>query len=171
MLFDNWLCGGMPEWPKGADCKSAGNRLRGFKSSSLHHTIRPRSSGVERVLGKDKVMGSNPIVGSSPFRHRSADAGRRFDGTIPPYISASPTSRQRSLDARVICTPCSGPSVSRWRTTLTVAARRYPGEFGSTPEWSAIPPATLLGRNGQLTEFRRKEVQWRGKHSSGPSRT
>ena len=38
---DNLVCfilyGGVPEWPKGADCKSAGVRLRRFESFSLHH--------------------------------------------------------------------------------------------------------------------------------------
>ena len=31
--------GGIPEWPKGTDCKSVVGRLRRFESSSLHHTI------------------------------------------------------------------------------------------------------------------------------------
>src|SRR5689334_4598441 len=31
------MFGGMPEWPKGADCKSAGLCLRWFESTSLHH--------------------------------------------------------------------------------------------------------------------------------------
>src|SRR6185436_19192887 len=31
------MFGGMPEWPKGADCKSAGSCLRWFESTSLHH--------------------------------------------------------------------------------------------------------------------------------------
>src|SRR5207253_331847 len=30
--------GEVPKWPKGADCKSAGVRLRGFKSSPPHHS-------------------------------------------------------------------------------------------------------------------------------------
>src|SRR6266850_3091137 len=29
--------GEVPKWPKGADCKSAGERLRRFKSSPPHH--------------------------------------------------------------------------------------------------------------------------------------
>jgi hypothetical protein len=29
-------CGGVPEWLKGADCKSVGLRLRWFESSLLH---------------------------------------------------------------------------------------------------------------------------------------
>src|SRR5258705_3612131 len=35
--------GEVPKWPKGADCKSAGVRLRGFKSSPPHHC----SGGLE----------------------------------------------------------------------------------------------------------------------------
>ena len=34
---------GMPEWPKGADCKSAGYRLRRFKSFSRHKAVFGRS--------------------------------------------------------------------------------------------------------------------------------
>jgi hypothetical protein len=55
--------GGMPERPKGPDCKSGGGRLRRFESCSPHQPS-PRSSGVERVFGKDEVTGSNPVVGS-----------------------------------------------------------------------------------------------------------
>src|SRR3982750_1685262 len=32
------MFGGMPEWPKGADCKSAGLCLRWFESTSLHNS-------------------------------------------------------------------------------------------------------------------------------------
>jgi hypothetical protein len=31
-------CGRIPKWPTGADCKSAGSRLRWFESSSYHHS-------------------------------------------------------------------------------------------------------------------------------------
>src|SRR3972149_810855 len=37
--------GEIPKWPKGADCKSAGARLRGFKSSSPHHLRGCRGGG------------------------------------------------------------------------------------------------------------------------------
>src|SRR5205814_1554108 len=34
----DWLTSGrIPKWPTGADCKSAGLRLRWFESSSYHH--------------------------------------------------------------------------------------------------------------------------------------
>ncbi len=35
---EKFLNGEVPEWPKGADCKSAGSRLRRFESFPLHHT-------------------------------------------------------------------------------------------------------------------------------------
>src|SRR4051794_14578447 len=69
-----WLriSGGMPERPKGADCKSAGSRLRRFESFSLHHrreTERTTSAGiaqlVERQPSKLNVTGSNPVSRSN----------------------------------------------------------------------------------------------------------
>ena len=35
--------GGVPEWPKGTDCKSVGKRLRRFESSPPHHGLAARS--------------------------------------------------------------------------------------------------------------------------------
>ena len=40
--------GEVPKWPKGADCKSAGVRLRGFKSSPPHHGIGCHEFGLHR---------------------------------------------------------------------------------------------------------------------------
>src|SRR5262245_14319835 len=71
--------GEIPKWPKGADCKSAGGRLRGFKSSSPHHLPeagkmsgpgmsgreRGNSSAVERQPSKLGVAGSNPVSRST----------------------------------------------------------------------------------------------------------
>ena len=66
--------GEIPKWPKGADCKSAGVRLRRFKSSSPHHLLPSflndiervgrtggNSSAVERQPSKLGVAGSNPV--------------------------------------------------------------------------------------------------------------
>ena len=59
--------GEVPKWPKGADCKSAGVRLRGFKSSPPHHCrAGGNSSVVERQPSKLGVAGSNPVSRSSP---------------------------------------------------------------------------------------------------------
>ena len=50
---------------KGADCNSAG--IMPSQVRVLPGPLpRPRSSGVERILGKNEVMGSIPIVGSVP---------------------------------------------------------------------------------------------------------
>src|SRR6266436_8452647 len=40
--------GEVPKWPKGADCKSAGVRLRGFKSSPPHHCSGCLEAGSDR---------------------------------------------------------------------------------------------------------------------------
>src|SRR5579884_3061889 len=67
--------GGVPKWPKGADCKSAALSLQGFESSPHHQQqdgnrhrgdtvtfVRsgPSSSVVERILGKNEV--ESPIL-------------------------------------------------------------------------------------------------------------
>ena len=39
ICYSLWLAGGVPEWLKGADCKSVGLRLRWFESSLLHHKV------------------------------------------------------------------------------------------------------------------------------------
>ena len=76
-----WRCGGMPERPKGADCKSAGVRLRRFESFSLHHFNRPvRRAGIAQRLehrpSKPRVAGSNPVSRSIfPLPGESAREG------------------------------------------------------------------------------------------------
>ena len=42
--------GQIPEWPNGADCKSAVFRLRWFESIFAHHSKRCGSSSVDRAL-------------------------------------------------------------------------------------------------------------------------
>jgi hypothetical protein len=62
----------MPERPKGADCKSAGSRLRRFESFSLHQLREhweESAAGiaqlVERQPSKLNVTGSNPVSRST----------------------------------------------------------------------------------------------------------
>ena len=72
--------GGVPEWPKGTDCKSVGNAfggsnpppstissIDGMDFDQLKRNIFGAHVAqlVERILGKDEVTGSNPVVGSS----------------------------------------------------------------------------------------------------------
>src|SRR6266849_370812 len=73
--------GEVPEWPKGADCKSAGLCLRRFESSPLHQYDRGLDVGragiaqlVEREPSKLGVAGSSPVSRStsSAFRMRVA---------------------------------------------------------------------------------------------------
>ncbi len=65
--------GWMPEWLKGADCKSAGSRLRRFKSYPRNHVFYTNirlnifadiAQSVERILGKDKVTSSILVISS-----------------------------------------------------------------------------------------------------------
>ena len=55
--------GGIPEWPKGTDCKSVGTAFEGSNPSppTIYAHV---AQSVEHVLGKDEVVGSIPIVGS-----------------------------------------------------------------------------------------------------------
>ena len=49
---ENWFYGQIPEWPNGADCKSAGVRLRWFESIFAHRSDAENrgSSSVDRAL-------------------------------------------------------------------------------------------------------------------------
>ena len=47
LCYSLGFAGGVPEWLKGADCKSVGLRLRWFESSLLHQ----RKPGVCREAG------------------------------------------------------------------------------------------------------------------------
>ena len=53
----------MPEWLKGADCKSVADGYTG--SNPVPPTIRPRGAGVAHLFGKEEVTGPNPVVGST----------------------------------------------------------------------------------------------------------
>ena len=65
--------GEVPEWPKGADCKSAGLCLRRFESFPLHHGVkreRARSwAGIAQLVehqpSKLRVAGSSPVSRST----------------------------------------------------------------------------------------------------------
>ena len=74
-------CGGMPERPKGADCKSAGSRLRRFESFSLHHLIQapPGSSG------------NSSAARASAFQAE----GRGFESRFPLHFPAGERPRLR----------------------------------------------------------------------------
>jgi hypothetical protein len=50
------LRGGVPEWSKGADCKSAGVSLHRFKSFLLHHYFKRKIRPVETI---DRITAEN----------------------------------------------------------------------------------------------------------------
>ena len=71
--------GGLPEWLKGADCKSAGVSLRWFKSNILHHG-RPNKNnvlvqGVELEAG---IRGNSSIGRASAFQAEGCGFETRF---------------------------------------------------------------------------------------------
>ena len=112
----NYL-GGLPEWPKGADCKSAGYAFDGSNPSpstasagvaqlverqpsklnvagsnpvSRSTTTRPPSSVVEHFLGKEEVTGSSPVVGSTQVtRVRGREGQRRRRKSWPRKNSSA----------------------------------------------------------------------------------
>src|SRR2546426_5425403 len=64
-------CGEVPEWPKGADCKSAGECLRRFESSPLHS----RCERTTRIMSRGSSSGGR----ARAFQAR----GRGFDSRLP----------------------------------------------------------------------------------------
>ena len=124
--------GGIPKRPTGADCKSAGLRLRWFESTSLHHipvtTKRHGRGGFEPPKSVDRF---GRIAGSDP--ERDAKAARpggpkgRTPGAIhlpPPVSSAVPRCGSSStvepqpskLMVRVRF-PSPAPLNARWHST------------------------------------------------------
>ncbi len=84
--------GGMPEWLKGADCKSVGKRLRRFKSFSLHSalvqgwaseartTVLPAHFGEQAVTShRQRWCGSSSVGRASAFQAE----GRGFEPRLP----------------------------------------------------------------------------------------
>src|SRR5262249_7091191 len=66
--------GEVPERPKGADCKSAGKRLRRFESSPLHST----ECEIEHRMRR----GSSSVGRARAFQAR----GRGFDSRLPLLV-------------------------------------------------------------------------------------
>src|SRR5262245_55493319 len=71
--------GGVPEWTKGADCKSAGGSLRRFESFPHHFVGRAGVAQlVEHQPSKLRVAGSSPVA-------RSEDCSRSSVGRARPW--------------------------------------------------------------------------------------
>ena len=69
------MAGGVPEWPKGADCKSAGFAYGGSNPPAPTRRICPCSSVVEHLHGKEGVSGSSPLGGSKTGVYSVYDIG------------------------------------------------------------------------------------------------
>src|SRR5438445_13887126 len=102
----------MPEWPKGADCKSAGLCLRWFESTSLH-------AGVAQLV---ELQPSRLVVeGSSPFARSTASHG------LAALRAACTASRCKGLSARadslLAASPLVGSAGRRVLRPLRFASR------------------------------------------------
>ena len=108
--------GGIPEWPKGTDCKSAGTAFGGSNPPS---PIRNAAMAqlVERVLGKDEVPGPNPgsslkylrivLLHDTQFSFSAKTYGRPWYRTIVCFFCGN-TSIRRCF--RFFCVPDCGSS-------------------------------------------------------------
>src|SRR5260364_371174 len=67
--------GGVPEWLKGADCKSVGLRLRWFESNPLHHF-----RGLQPIVAEKAVMSAGGAQWESSGVRR---LGGGFDSLRP----------------------------------------------------------------------------------------
>src|SRR4029078_3846882 len=68
--------GEVPEWLKGADCKSAASWLRRFESSPLHHWS-------AAVSGRTRKAGVAQLVRASAFQAE----GRGFESRFPLHLA------------------------------------------------------------------------------------
>ena len=116
--------GEVPERPKGADCKSAGERLRRFESSPLHSE--PQSDRVTN----DETMRCGS---SSDGRARAFQArGRGFDSRLP-LVAVTNAGNAYAHVAQVVEhflgkeeVTGSNPVMGSGRVTRAIAARRDP---------------------------------------------
>ena len=85
--------GGVPEWPKGTDCKSVGERLRRFKSSPLHQPNSRRQDCCRR-LTTEMPCGSSSMARASAFQAE----GCGFESRFPLHSHISHVPRRYSSD-------------------------------------------------------------------------
>lgn len=90
--------GGVPEWLKGADCKSVGAAYPGSNPGSPTSIARLAQS-AEHLHGKEGVRGSSPRPGSIFFFGPSGRLSRSAAAALPPACRARGACR----------TPCAGP--------------------------------------------------------------
>ena len=101
--------GEVPEWTKGADCKSAADRLRRFESSPLHHQL--QDSGAKESF----FAGIAQLARARAFQAR----GRGFESRFPLHsiVRGKRRARRQQPAATVFrhVAPCPGSSVGRAR--------------------------------------------------------
>src|SRR5438552_15591135 len=87
------LCGGVPEWPKGTDCKSVGDAFGG--SNPPPSTLTPKSLAAPRTTPYyGRTRGSSGS--SSAGRALAFQAGcRGFESRLPLQFSSNPRGPRR----------------------------------------------------------------------------
>ena len=138
----------MPEWLKGADCKSAGNRLRRFESYP-HHT--PFLVGPKGGRGRicRKCRGCSSDGRASAFQAE----GRGFESRRPLYGRSRSSVVERVLGKDEVT-----------GSSPVASSVGNEGFFGWEAGWSVIlfeNDSFLLG----------KRERWPRQSLSGPSRT
>ena len=142
--------GGIPKRPTGADCKSAGLRLRWFESTSLHQfRIAGRITGWMRSTdgGSTKSPGAILNVPHSSYGPGGAEGRMRGVIHLPPPGQAIPgglTSHRRSTQAG--CRRGSSSMVEHQFSKLITRVRFPPSAPLNRDAWTAFveSPAWML---------------------------
>ena len=71
--------GWIPEWPKGADCKSVGNAFEGSNPSPS--TYADVAQLAEQLICNQQVIGSSPIIGFSIQYYRGVEQSGSSSGS------------------------------------------------------------------------------------------
>ena len=138
------LAGRIPKWPTGADCKSAGLRLRRFESFSYHHLSR-RELSTKNIMFS---MVSDVRDSSWSSDHQSPDCRTRDSRTPPRDPKVGSGCRQHSRTPRV------GEPPKRWRWQITDgngtrfqapahARTRYPAGVPGAGKWRAFSSCSI----------------------------
>ena len=144
-------CGEVPEWPKGADCKSAGVSLRRFESSPLH--LRDVLAGIAQMARASAFQAEGrgfesrfPLCGRLPISaHLLRCSVARLCGVAP---ATPPRSRPRALQLDTSRQPAVHLEEARGASRLSqkvVARRAGRGEhpFITCPEGDHAQVAQL----------------------------
>ena len=120
--------GEVPEWPKGADCKSAGVSLRRFESSPLHR--RDGRAGIAQLARASAFQAEGrgfesrfPLCGRPPISaHLRRCSGARLRGLALPGCGVASATPPRSLP-RALQLDASRRPARNWRSVGRGASR------------------------------------------------